>query len=29
MTVTEEGFGSIQFLNAAGEIIHSLTPEAD
>lgn len=29
MTVTEEGFGSIQFLNASGEIIHSLTPEAD
>ncbi|WP_297799756.1 hypothetical protein [uncultured Brevundimonas sp.] len=29
MTVTEEGFGSIQFLNAEGEVIHSITPEAD
>lgn len=28
MTVTEEGFGSIQFLNASGEVIHSITPEA-
>lgn len=29
MTVTEEGFGSIQFLDAAGTIIHNITPEAD
>ncbi|MEG1451267.1 hypothetical protein [Brevundimonas sp.] len=29
MTVTEEGFGSIQFLDATGEVIHSITPEAD
>lgn len=29
MTVTEEGFGSIQFLDAAGTVIHSITPEAD
>lgn len=29
MTVTDDGFGSIQFLNAAGQVIHSITPEAD
>ncbi len=29
MTVTEEGFGSIQFLDAEGTVIHSITPEAD
>lgn len=29
MTVTEEGFGSIQFLDAEGTLIHSITPEAD
>lgn len=29
MTVTEEGFGAIQFLNAAGDVIHTLAPEAD
>jgi hypothetical protein len=29
MTVTEEGFGAIQFLNAEGEVIHTLAPEAD
>lgn len=29
MTVTEEGFGSIQFLDAEGSVIHSITPEAD
>jgi len=29
MTVTEEGFGAIQFLNAAGEVVHTLAPEAD
>jgi hypothetical protein len=28
MTVTDEGFGSIQFLNAEGQVIHSITPEA-
>lgn len=28
MTVTEEGFGAIQFLNAAGEVIHNISPEA-
>lgn len=28
MTVTEEGFGAIQFLNAAGEVIHTIAPEA-
>ena len=29
MTVTEEGYGAIEFLNAAGEVIHVLAPEAD
>lgn len=29
MIVTEEGFGSIQFLDAEGTVIHSITPEAD
>ena len=28
LTVTEEGFGAIQFLNAEGEVIHTLAPEA-
>ena len=29
LTVTEEGFGAIQFLNATGEVIHTISPEAD
>ena len=29
LTVTEEGFGAIQFLNAQGQVIHTLAPEAD
>lgn len=29
LTVTEEGFGAIQFLNADGEVIHTISPEAD
>lgn len=29
MTVTPEGFGALEFLNAAGEVIHVLAPEAD
>lgn len=29
MTVTPEGFGAIEFLNAAGEVVHTLAPEAD
>lgn len=29
MTVTPEGYGAIEFLNAAGEVIHTLAPEAD
>ena len=29
MTVTEEGYGAIEFLNAAGEVIYVLAPEAD
>jgi hypothetical protein len=29
MTVTAEGFGAIEFLNAAGEVIHVLAPERD
>ncbi len=29
MTVTPEGYGAIEFLNAAGEVIHVLAPEAD
>lgn len=29
LTVTEEGFGAIQFLNAEGQVIHTIAPEAD
>jgi hypothetical protein len=29
MTVTPEGYGAIEFLNADGEVIHVLAPEAD
>jgi hypothetical protein len=29
MTVTPEGYGAIEFLNADGEVIHTLAPEAD
>lgn len=29
MTVTPEGYGAIEFLNAAGEVIHTLAPETD
>lgn len=29
LTVTPEGYGAIEFLNAAGEVIHTLAPEAD
>lgn len=29
MTVTSEGYGAIEFLNAAGEVIHVLAPERD
>lgn len=29
LTVTEEGFGAIQFLNATGDVIHTISPEAD
>jgi len=29
LTVTEEGYGAIEFLNAQGEVIHTLAPEAD
>ena len=29
LTVTNEGYGAIEFLNAAGEVIHTLAPEAD
>lgn len=29
MTVTAEGYGAIEFLNAEGEVIHTLAPEAD
>ena len=29
MTVTAEGYGAIEFLNAAGEVVHVLAPEAD
>lgn len=29
MTITAEGFGALEFLNAAGEVIHTLAPEAD
>ena len=29
MSVTEEGYGAIEFMIAAGEVIHVLAPEAD
>ena len=29
LTVTEEGFGAIEFLNAEGEVIHAIAPEAE
>lgn len=29
LIVTEEGFGAIQFLNAEGQVIHTIAPEAD
>mgnify|MGYP007086361743 CR=1 FL=1 len=29
LTVTEEGYGAIEFLNAEGEVVHTLAPEAD
>lgn len=29
LTVTEEGFGAIEFLNASGEVIHTIAPESD
>lgn len=29
MTVTPEGYGAIEFLNAAGEVVHVFAPEAD
>ncbi len=29
LTVTEEGYGAIEFLNAEGQVIHTLAPEAD
>ncbi len=29
MTVTAEGYGAIEFLNADGEVIHTFAPEAD
>lgn len=29
MTVTPEGYGAIEFLNAAGEVIHTFAPEAN
>jgi len=29
MTVTEEGYGAIEFLNASGAVIHTFAPEAD
>lgn len=29
MTVTPEGYGAIEFLDAAGAVIHTLAPEAD
>lgn len=29
LTVTAEGYGAIEFLNAAGEVIQTLAPEAD
>lgn len=29
LTVTDEGYGAIEFLNAEGQVIHTLAPEAD
>ncbi len=29
LTVTEEGYGAIEFLNAEGQIVHTLAPEAE
>lgn len=29
LTVTAEGYGAIEFLNAAGEVIHTIVPERD
>lgn len=29
LTVTEEGYGAIEFLNAEGQVVHTLAPEAD
>jgi len=29
LTVTEEGYGAIEFLNAKGDVIHTLAPEAE
>lgn len=29
MTLTKEGYGSLQFLSADGEVVHAITPEAD
>jgi len=29
MTVTDDGFGAIEFLNAAGEVVHTIAPEAE
>ncbi|MGH6978961.1 MULTISPECIES: hypothetical protein [unclassified Brevundimonas] len=29
LTVTEGGFGAIEFLNASGEVIHTIAPESD
>lgn len=28
LTVTDQGYGALEFLNAAGEVIHTLAPEA-
>lgn len=29
LTVTDEGYGAIEFVNAQGQVIHTLAPEAD
>ena len=29
LTVTEEGYGAIEFLNAEGQVVHTLAPETD
>lgn len=29
LTVTDEGFGAIEFLNAEGEVIHAIAPEVE